>query len=166
MMNRQIFGRKWSWHNLRNYPGICVEGLREITKLLSHDSRFPRFEPGTARIRRRSVSHSTTTIASSPLLRNEFQQCVPMGLPVPKGPPVPQQDRDRQTDMDLLIRRSLLTLWRGEHLTATQRRDCNGPDVQNYSLRQPAPSSLPVISMSSPVQLNTTLNKYAKAERL
>jgi hypothetical protein len=32
-------GRKWSWPNSRYYPGICLEGLRQITKNLGQDSR-------------------------------------------------------------------------------------------------------------------------------
>jgi hypothetical protein len=28
------YGRKWSWHNLRYYPGICLEGLRKTTRNL------------------------------------------------------------------------------------------------------------------------------------
>jgi hypothetical protein len=31
-MNWKGYGRKRSWPNLRQYPGIFLEGLREITK--------------------------------------------------------------------------------------------------------------------------------------
>jgi hypothetical protein len=34
-------GWKRSWPNLRYYPGICLEGLRKTTKILSQDSRHP-----------------------------------------------------------------------------------------------------------------------------
>jgi hypothetical protein len=42
------FGRKRSWPNLRNYPGIRLEGLRKTTEHLSQDSRSPRrdLKPG------------------------------------------------------------------------------------------------------------------------
>jgi len=32
MMNWKGCERKWSWPNLRYYPGICLEGLRKTTK--------------------------------------------------------------------------------------------------------------------------------------
>jgi hypothetical protein len=38
-MNWKGCGRKWSWPNLKYYPGICLEGLRKATKTLSQDSR-------------------------------------------------------------------------------------------------------------------------------
>jgi hypothetical protein len=49
MMNKG-FVRKWSWPNFRYYPGICLAGLRKITKITSQDSRFPSrdFNPGPA----------------------------------------------------------------------------------------------------------------------
>jgi hypothetical protein len=34
-------GRKWSWPNVRYYPGICLKGLRKPTKILNQDSRSP-----------------------------------------------------------------------------------------------------------------------------
>jgi hypothetical protein len=48
---------------LRYYPGIRLEGLQKTTKNLNQDrgSPGPRIEPGTSRIRSRSVNHSTTT---------------------------------------------------------------------------------------------------------
>jgi hypothetical protein len=61
MMNWKGCGRKLSWHNLRYYPGIRLEGLRKITTNLSGEpASKPRFEPGTSRIRG-SVNYSTTT---------------------------------------------------------------------------------------------------------
>jgi hypothetical protein len=39
-MNWRGCGRKRSWPNLRHYLGIYLEGLKEITKNLIHDSRF------------------------------------------------------------------------------------------------------------------------------
>jgi hypothetical protein len=46
------------------YHGIHMVGLRKTTKKLIQDSRSPgpRFEPGTSRIRSRSVNQSTTTL--------------------------------------------------------------------------------------------------------
>jgi hypothetical protein len=32
MKNWKGFGRKWSWPNLRYYPGIHLEGLRKTTE--------------------------------------------------------------------------------------------------------------------------------------
>jgi hypothetical protein len=40
-MNRKGYGRKQSWHNLRYYPGICLEGLRKAMETLSQDSHSP-----------------------------------------------------------------------------------------------------------------------------
>jgi hypothetical protein len=40
-MNCKGRGRKLSWSHLRYYPGIYLEGLRKITKNLSHNSRSP-----------------------------------------------------------------------------------------------------------------------------
>jgi hypothetical protein len=34
-------GRKWLSRNLKYYPSICLEGLRNTTKTLSQDSRSP-----------------------------------------------------------------------------------------------------------------------------
>jgi hypothetical protein len=31
-------GRKWMWPNMCYYPGICLEGLEKITKILIQDS--------------------------------------------------------------------------------------------------------------------------------
>jgi len=44
---------------LRYYPGICLEGLRKITKNLNQDSWLPepRFEPRTSRMWSRSINH-------------------------------------------------------------------------------------------------------------
>jgi hypothetical protein len=38
-MNWKEYGRKQSWPNLRYYPGICLEGLRETMKNVSQDSQ-------------------------------------------------------------------------------------------------------------------------------
>jgi hypothetical protein len=32
---------KWSWPNLRYYPGICLEGLSKMMRNISQDSRSP-----------------------------------------------------------------------------------------------------------------------------
>jgi hypothetical protein len=40
-MNWREYGRKWSWPNLRYYPGICLEGLRKNTENISQDSQSP-----------------------------------------------------------------------------------------------------------------------------
>jgi hypothetical protein len=71
MLNCKGFGRKRSWPNLRHYPGILVEGLREIIKNLSEDSRSqdrelnlrpPEYEAGVFTNQpRRSVRHSRKT---------------------------------------------------------------------------------------------------------
>jgi hypothetical protein len=34
-------GRKWSWPNMRYYPGFCLDGPRKILKTLSQDSGCP-----------------------------------------------------------------------------------------------------------------------------
>jgi hypothetical protein len=31
-MNWKGYGRKWSWNNVRYYPGIFLEGLRKTVK--------------------------------------------------------------------------------------------------------------------------------------
>jgi hypothetical protein len=48
---------------LRYYPRICLKWLRKTTRNLHRDSRSPgpTFEPGTSRMRSRSVNHSATT---------------------------------------------------------------------------------------------------------
>jgi hypothetical protein len=61
---------------LRFCSGVCMEGLRKTTKNLNQDSRspVPRFEPGTSRIRNRSVNRSTTTFGQIQLsFRNETE---------------------------------------------------------------------------------------------
>jgi hypothetical protein len=51
---------------LRYYPRIRLEGFKKITKDLSQYSRSPgRVEPGTSRIRSRSVNHSTTKFGNN-----------------------------------------------------------------------------------------------------
>jgi hypothetical protein len=32
--------RKLLWFNMRHYPGVCLERLKDATKTLSYDSRF------------------------------------------------------------------------------------------------------------------------------
>jgi hypothetical protein len=63
MINWRGFGRKRPWPNLRYCHDISLEGLRKATKILNENSWLLglRFEPGTSRIRSRSVIHSTTT---------------------------------------------------------------------------------------------------------
>jgi hypothetical protein len=39
MMNWKGYGRKRSWPNLRCYPEICLEGLRNATKNLGQNSQ-------------------------------------------------------------------------------------------------------------------------------
>jgi hypothetical protein len=52
-MNWKGYGRKQSWSNLRNYPGICLEGLAKTTKNLSGQPvSGTRCKPGTSQIRR------------------------------------------------------------------------------------------------------------------
>jgi hypothetical protein len=55
MMNWNEYGRKRSWPNLRYYLGICLEGLRKVSKNLSYDIRsagrhlnlgLPKYEAG------------------------------------------------------------------------------------------------------------------------
>jgi hypothetical protein len=41
MINYTECARKLLWPNVRYYPGTGLEGLRKITKNLSHDSRSP-----------------------------------------------------------------------------------------------------------------------------
>jgi hypothetical protein len=52
-----------SWPNSRSNPGICLEVVRKTTINLSQDNRSPapKFEPGTSRIRCRSVNDSIVT---------------------------------------------------------------------------------------------------------
>jgi hypothetical protein len=58
---------------LRHYSRVRLKGLTKTTKNLNQDSRLPgqRFEPGTSRIRNRSVSHSTMTFGVGPR-RSEY----------------------------------------------------------------------------------------------
>jgi hypothetical protein len=39
-MNQKVYGRKWSWPNLRHYPRICLERLSIPTGILSQDVWF------------------------------------------------------------------------------------------------------------------------------
>jgi hypothetical protein len=57
-VNWKGFGRNGSRPNLRSYPSIRLEILRKTMKNLNEDSLSPgpRFEPGTSRIRSRSVN--------------------------------------------------------------------------------------------------------------
>jgi hypothetical protein len=61
-------GRMWEEtvvvYFLRHYLGMCLQGMRKTTEILSQDSR-PRYEPRTTRIWRRSVNHSTTTFGGA-----------------------------------------------------------------------------------------------------
>jgi hypothetical protein len=41
MINLKECGRQRSCPTSRYYPGICLEGIRETTKNISHDSRCP-----------------------------------------------------------------------------------------------------------------------------
>jgi hypothetical protein len=41
MMNWKACGKTQSWPNLRQYPGICLEGLRKTMKNLSQDIQSP-----------------------------------------------------------------------------------------------------------------------------
>jgi hypothetical protein len=63
MRNWKESRRKRSWLILRFYSGIYLEGLREIMKALSQDSRFPGRDLnwGLSRIWSKNVNHSTTT---------------------------------------------------------------------------------------------------------
>jgi hypothetical protein len=65
MMNLKVFGRKRSWPNFKvdYYRGICLEELRKTTKHLNQQSQSsgPTFEPGTYRLRNRSVNRWTAT---------------------------------------------------------------------------------------------------------
>jgi hypothetical protein len=36
-----IGGRKYTWRNLSHYSGMCLEGLRKSTNILSQDCRYP-----------------------------------------------------------------------------------------------------------------------------
>jgi hypothetical protein len=58
-MNWKGFGRKGPWPN---FKVLSPGGPEEKYENLSQDSRLPgpRSEPGTSRIRSRSVNHSTT----------------------------------------------------------------------------------------------------------
>jgi len=46
MVMNQKECEKISWSNLICYPGICLEGPREITKFLSQDKQLPGWKPG------------------------------------------------------------------------------------------------------------------------
>jgi hypothetical protein len=63
MMKGKGASRKQPWPNIGFYSGIRLEELRKTTQILSHHSRLlkPRFEPGTSRIRSRSVNLFTST---------------------------------------------------------------------------------------------------------
>jgi hypothetical protein len=40
-MNWKGFGRKWTWSDLRYYPGIYLEGVRKNKEKVSQNIRFP-----------------------------------------------------------------------------------------------------------------------------
>jgi hypothetical protein len=65
IMNWKGYGRKRSWRNLRYYLGICLEGLKKNTKHMPGEpiSGPIVFEPGTSRIRTRSVNRSAATFS-------------------------------------------------------------------------------------------------------
>jgi hypothetical protein len=67
-MNGKGPGRKRLWPNLRYNAGIRLEVLRKTQKPVSLVGMKPRFEPGTSRIRIRSVNHSTTTFGFETML--------------------------------------------------------------------------------------------------
>jgi hypothetical protein len=56
---------KWSWPNLRYYPGICLEGLRKITNNISQDSLSPGRDLNLGPPKYEGVNHSTTTFGNS-----------------------------------------------------------------------------------------------------
>jgi hypothetical protein len=33
-MNKKRYGRKWPWHNLKHYPGICLKKQENHEKLV------------------------------------------------------------------------------------------------------------------------------------
>jgi hypothetical protein len=67
-MNGKGPGRKRLWPNLRYYAGIRLQVLRETQKPVSLAGMKPRFEPGTSRIRSKSVNHLTTTFGFETML--------------------------------------------------------------------------------------------------
>jgi hypothetical protein len=83
MINCKGCGKKWSWPNLRHYPGMCLEGLRKTSKPPSGDLvSGSRLEPWTTQIWSRSVYHSTTAFGTNhenkyyvqiPIFSNVFQ---------------------------------------------------------------------------------------------
>lgn len=54
-MNWNGLERKRSWHNLRHYPDLCLEGLRDNTKNLR-----ARFEVSTFRIQEQNLTAVST----------------------------------------------------------------------------------------------------------
>jgi hypothetical protein len=75
MMNWEGFVGSGRGLILRYYLGIRLEELRKTTKALNQDSRSPEqiFEPGTFRIRSRSVNHSTTMFS---YLHQKVSTCI------------------------------------------------------------------------------------------
>jgi hypothetical protein len=67
-------GRGQSWRS----PGIHLEVLRKTTRNVNQDSRSlgPRFEPGTSRLRSKSVIHSITTFGDDVILGSEKNNIV------------------------------------------------------------------------------------------
>jgi hypothetical protein len=60
MTNWKECGWKWSWPNLRYYPGISLEAVRKITRNFSW-SLGRDLTPGPLKLQSRSVNHSTIT---------------------------------------------------------------------------------------------------------
>jgi hypothetical protein len=81
-MNGKGLGRKRSWHNLRYYAGIRLEGPRKTTKNFNQNSRSsgPRFETETSLIRIRSVNHPTTTFGNKTIITNYWCKRYPQTL--------------------------------------------------------------------------------------
>jgi hypothetical protein len=66
MMNWKGFGRRRSWPNLRYFPGICLKNEKNHEKhKWGLPVSGPRFQPGTSRIRSRSVNQSNTTLGEN-----------------------------------------------------------------------------------------------------
>jgi hypothetical protein len=68
MMNWKSFGRKRSWANFKVLSRHSPGGAEGNYENLDQDSRspVPRSEPGTSRLRNRSVDHWTTTFDGKP----------------------------------------------------------------------------------------------------
>jgi hypothetical protein len=87
-MNSKVFGRDWSWPNLRFYPGICLEKVTKTMINLSQGNR----SLGRNWILGRNANHSAVTFG--------FRNCIIQGY------------SKRSINFQKFILQVLLNIWR------------------------------------------------------